>query len=113
MKKILISSLVLLAIFTVSCSKKSDNGGTVVKYTIAGNSNMDVTYTDASMTSKTVTGVNSTWTYTFSSSATGQLVHLAVKSTNGTLVSGKIYFNNQQENQNDAMDSINISAQLP
>ena len=114
MKKILISSLVLLAIFTVSCSKKSNSGSHTIKYTVGGSSKLNVSYTDAGMTAKTVSGVDSSWTYTFSTSATGQLVHLSVTSVNGTEVDGVIYFDGQQSTQNNsASGTINISAQIP
>lgn len=113
MKKILIGSLVLLAIFTVSCSKKSDSGHTV-KYTVGGSSKLNVSYTGAGMTAKTVSGVDSSWTYTFSSSATGQLVHLSVTSVDGSEVDGVIYFDGQQSTQNNsASGTIDISAQIP
>ncbi len=113
MKKILISSLVLLAIFTVSCSKKNDAGHTV-KYTVGGTAKLNVTYTDGSMTAKTVTGVDSSWTYTFNTSATGQLVHLSVTSVDGSEVDGVIYIDGQQSTQNNsASGTINISAQIP
>ena len=113
MKKILISSLVLFTIFTISCSKKSDSGHTV-KYTVGGSSKLNVTYTAAGMTAKTVSGVDSSWTYTFSSSATGQLVHLSVTSVDGSEVDGVIYFDGQQSTQNNsASGTINISAQIP
>jgi len=113
MKKILISSLIIFTLFTVSCSKKSDSGHTV-KYTVGGSSKLNVTYTDGSITAKTVTGVDPSWTYTFSTSATGQLVHLAVTSVDGTEVNGVIYFDGQQSTQNNsASGTVNISAQIP
>ncbi|MDE3183131.1 MAG: hypothetical protein KGM16_06900 [Bacteroidota bacterium] len=114
MKKILIGSLVvLLAIFTVSCSKKSDSGH-AVKYTVGGSSKLNITYTDADMTAKTVSGVTSTWTHTFSTSSTGQLVHLSVTSVDGTGVNGAIYIDGQQSTQNDSgSGTVNISAQIP
>ncbi|MDE3183896.1 MAG: hypothetical protein KGM16_10805 [Bacteroidota bacterium] len=113
MKKILISSFIIFAIFTISCSKKSNSGHTV-KYTIGGSSKLDVNYTDANMIAKTVSGVDSSWTYTFTTSATGQLVHLAVTSVDGTEVNGVIYFDGQQSTQNNsASGTIDISAQIP
>lgn len=113
MKKILIILLVFLSIFTISCSKKS-NGGHTVKYTVGGSSKLNVTYTDGSLTAKTVSGVDSSWTYTFNTSATGQLVHLTVTSVDGSEVSGVIYFDGQQSTQNNsASGTIDISAQIP
>lgn len=113
MKKILISSLVLLAIFTVSCSKKS-NSGHIVKYTVSGTSKLNIAYTDATMSTKTANGVDQSWNYTFNTSATGKLVHLAVTSTDGSEVGGVIYIDGQQSTQNNsASGTINISSQVP
>lgn len=50
----------------------------------------------------------------FTLAATGQLVHLAVTSVDGTEVNGVIYFDGQQSTQNNsASGTVNISAQIP
>jgi hypothetical protein len=75
---------------------------------------MDVTYTDAKMTAKNASSVDSSWKYTFNTTATGKLVHLVVTSVDGTEVNAVIYIDGQQSTQNNsAGGTVNISAEIP
>lgn len=75
---------------------------------------MNVTYTDADGTLKTANNVTSSWTYSFNTPASGQIVKLIIVSTNGSAVNGSIYINGQQSTQdNSATGSVTLTAQVP
>jgi hypothetical protein len=113
MKKTLFLSLFSSLLFFASCSKSDDNSMHTVKYTVSSNSSMNVTYTVQDGTTKTVNGVDASWTYTFTTTAKGQIVQLIIASTNASAVSGAIFIDGQQVSQNNASGNVTISAQIP
>lgn len=114
MKKTLFLSLIGSLLFFASCSKSNDNSMHTVKYTVSSNSSMNVSYTVQDGTLKTASGVDASWTYSFTTTAKGQLVKLIVTSTNATAVSGAIFIDGQQVTQNnDASGNLTITAQIP
>ncbi len=113
MKKAFLLSILGISLFCLSCSKSSDNVHTV-KYTVSSNSAMNVTYTIQDGSLKTASNVDATWTYSFSTSAKGQLVKLVIVSVNASPVSGAILIDGQQVTQNnDNGGNVTMTAQIP
>ena len=86
MKKILVGSLVLLAIVVVFGSKKRNSEDHTVKYTICQSSKLNAIYTDGGINAKTVSDADSSCTYRFRTGAASQLVNLSAKDVGGMLL---------------------------
>lgn len=114
MKKFIFSSLIaLISLFMFSC-KKDSNGMHTVKYTIQGTSMSNVTYSDANGNTQTATGVDASWTYTFTSNAHGLVLKIADVSSDGGQVGAKIFIDgNQSAAQNGVTGNVSVSSVLP
>lgn len=114
MKKSLILPILASICFLAACSKSGDNPTHTIKYTVSSNSSMNVSYTIQDGSLKTVNNVDATWTYSFTTTARGQLVKLVVVSVNASPVSGAIFIDGQQVTQNnDASGNVTMTAQVP
>ena len=83
-------------------------------YNIQGSSKSTVIYTDQNGNVKTVTNADGQWTTSFSSTDHGSVFTLAVTSTDGSNIGGKIYIDNKQTAANNGNASnFSISATLP
>jgi hypothetical protein len=114
MKKFIFFSLIaLISVFTFSCKK--DSGGVhTVKYTIQGTAKSNVTYSDANGNMQTATAVDASWTYSFTSGNHGLALKLAVVSSDGSQVGGKIFIDgNQSAAQNGVTGSVTVTSVLP
>ncbi len=61
MKKLLLSTIISSMIFFLACSKDGE-GTHTIKYNVSSSSSMNVSYTDADGTLKSVSNVTLTWT---------------------------------------------------
>jgi len=112
MKKVIFLFLfTLITVFTFSCKKDKPH---VVKYTIQGTANSNVTYTDQNGNVQTATNVDANWTTSFSSDDHGSILKLTVISVDGSNVGGKIFIDgNQTAQSNGNASNIAISVKLP
>src|SRR5262245_35325002 len=113
MKKLLFLVIISSAFLFLSCNKDGE-GSHTVKYNISSGSTMNVSYTDADGTLKSVNNVSSSWTYSFNTPGNGRVFSLIINSTNGSSVGGSIYVDGQeaiQDNSNNS--SITLTTQVP
>ncbi len=101
MKKLLLSTIISAMVFFLACSKDGE-GTHTIKYTVSSSSSMNVSYTDADGTLKSVSNVTSTWTYSFTTPGNGRVFKLIINSTNGSAVSGSIYVDGQEATQDNS-----------
>lgn len=113
MKKLLLLVFLSPAFLMFACSKDHE-GAHTVKYNISSNSTMNVNYTDADGSLKSVNNVSSAWTYSFNTSGNGRIVKLIINSINGNNISGSIYIDGQESTQNNSnTGSVTMTAQIP
>ena len=74
---------------------------------------MNATYTDLDGTLKTASNVTSSWTYSFTTTASGTIVQLTIDSTNGSNVAGSIDIDGRQAVQNSSTGSTSMTVQIP
>ena len=114
-KKIVSLTIVSSALWLSSC-KKNDGEQFIqhtIQYHISSSSPMNATYTDLDGTLKTASNVTSSWTYSFTTTASGTIVQLTIDSTNGSNVAGSIDIDGQQAVQNSSTGSTSMTVQIP
>ena len=113
MRKLLLGVIISSVLLFCSCYKYGVVNHTV-QYTISSTSNMNVSYTDADGTLKSINNVSSTWSYSFRAPGNGRMVKLIINSINDSAVGGSIFVDGVEASQIDSnTGSVTITAQIP
>src|SRR5262245_44896580 len=88
MRKLSFTTVVFFAFYLWSCNKYEVRH--TVQYFISGKGMMNVSYTDASGQTISISNVSSAWKYAFNAPGDKRTVRLLVNSVDGSFVGGSI-----------------------